>query len=109
MAITDGFDPNALIGAPVHSTDGEKLGSESIYYDNETNRPAWAATRTGLFGGHVSLVPLEHGAWDGSTLTVPFDKAALKNAPHHDPDSAIVRASPASKDGNSPVRRPTTR
>ena len=90
MAISDVFDPNTLIGAPVHSTDGEKLGRiESIYYDNETNRPAWAATRTGLFGGHVSLVPLGHGDWDGSTLTVPFDKAALKNAPHHDPDPAI--------------------
>ena len=90
MAFTDMSDPNTLIGAPVHSTDGEKLGRiESIYYDNETNRPAWAATRTGLFGGHVSLVPLDHGDWDGSTLTVPFDKAALKNAPHHDPDTAI--------------------
>jgi uncharacterized protein (TIGR02271 family) len=90
MAITDVFDPNTMIGAPVHSTDGEKLGRiASIYYDNETNRPAWAATRTGLFGGHVSLVPLDHGNRDGSTLTVPFGKAALKNAPHHDPDSAI--------------------
>jgi uncharacterized protein (TIGR02271 family) len=90
MAISDVFDPNTLIGAPVHSTDGEKLGRiESIYYDNETNRPAWAATRTGLFGGYVSLVPLDQSNWDGSTLTVPFDKAALKNAPHHDPDSAI--------------------
>jgi uncharacterized protein (TIGR02271 family) len=90
MAITDMSDPNTMIGAPVHSTAGEKLGRiESIYYDNETNRPEWAATRTGLFGGHVSLVPLDHGDWDGSTLTVPFDKAALKNAPHHDPDTAI--------------------
>jgi hypothetical protein len=42
------------IGAPVHSTDGEKLGRiESIYYDNETNLPEWAATRTGLFRGHL--------------------------------------------------------
>jgi uncharacterized protein (TIGR02271 family) len=90
MAFTDMPGPNSMIGAPVHSTDGEKLGRiESIYYDNETNRPAWAATRTGLFGGHVSLVPLDCVDWDGSTLTVPFDKAALKSAPHHDPDSAI--------------------
>jgi uncharacterized protein (TIGR02271 family) len=91
MAITDMSDPNTMIGAPMHSTNGVKLGRiASIYYDNETNRPAWTATRTGLFGGHVSLVPLDHGDWHGSALTVPFDKAALKNAPHHDPDSAIT-------------------
>jgi uncharacterized protein (TIGR02271 family) len=90
MAITNLADPNTMIGAPMHSTDGVKLGIiASIYYDNETNRPAWTATRTGLFGGHVSLVPLDRGDWDGSTLTDPFDKAALKNAPHHDPGTAI--------------------
>ncbi|MCU1662214.1 MAG: Stearoyl-CoA 9-desaturase [Pseudonocardia sp.] len=71
MAITDMSDPNTMIGAPVHSTDGQKLGRiESIYYDNGTNRPAWAATRTGLFGGHVSLVSLaptcaRHGVQPG--------------------------------------------
>ena len=33
MAITDTSDPNTMIGAPVHSTDGQKLGRiESIYY-----------------------------------------------------------------------------
>jgi uncharacterized protein (TIGR02271 family) len=90
MTITDMSDPNTMIGAPVHSTAGEKLGRiDSIYYDNETNRPAWAAVKSGLFGAHVSLVPLNQGNWDGGTLTVPFDKAALKNAPHHDPDAAI--------------------
>jgi uncharacterized protein (TIGR02271 family) len=86
-------DPNTVIGAPVRSTDGERLGRiESIYLDNETNRPAWAAVRTGLFGGHVSLVPLGQSTWDGSDLTVPFDKAALMDAPHHDPDTAISSA-----------------
>jgi hypothetical protein len=75
MAITDMSDPNTMIGAPMHSTNGVKLGRiASIYYDNETNRPAWTATRTGLFGGHVSLVRLDHGDWDGSALTVPFER-----------------------------------
>ena len=83
-------NPNTMIGAPVHSTDGERLGKiESIYFDNETNRPEWVAVRTGLFGGHVSLVPLGQGNWDGGVLTFPFDKGALKTAPHHDPDTAI--------------------
>jgi len=37
----------------------------------------------------VSLVPLAQADWDGNALTVPFDKDAIKNAPHHDPDTAI--------------------
>jgi uncharacterized protein (TIGR02271 family) len=90
MTIADMKDPNTMTGAPVHGSDGGKLGKvDAIYLDNETNRPEWAAVKSGLFGGHVSLVPLQQGDWDGSTLTVPFDKAALQNAPHHDPDVAI--------------------
>ena len=56
---------------------------------NATNAPEWAAVKTGLFGGHITLVPLAQASWDGDTLTVPFDKAALNDAPHHDPDAAI--------------------
>ena len=76
MTATNMSDPNAMIGAPVHSTEGESLGRiESIYFDNETNRPEWVAMRTGLFGAHVSLVPLAESNWDGAALTVQFDKA----------------------------------
>lgn len=90
MTTANMSDPNTMIGAPVHSTDGERLGKiHSIYFDNETNRPAWAAVKAGVFGGQVSLVPLGQGSWDGNALTVPFDKAALNDAPHHDPDTAI--------------------
>jgi uncharacterized protein (TIGR02271 family) len=37
----------------------------------------------------VSLVPLAPSTWDGETLSVPFDKAQLKSAPHHDPDNEL--------------------
>ena len=37
-------------------------------------------------------MPLAQASWDGDTLSVPFDKAALKAAPHHDPDAAISAA-----------------
>jgi uncharacterized protein (TIGR02271 family) len=96
MTTANMSDPNTMIGAPVHGTGGESLGKiDSIYFDNETNRPAWAAVKTGIFGGHVSLVPLGECRWDGNSLAVPFDEAALNDAPHHDPDTAI---SPADED-----------
>ena len=76
MTIANISDPNSLTGAPVQGSDGEKLGKvEAIYFDNDTDAPEWAAVKSGLFGGHVSLVPLAQGSWDGDTLTVPFDKA----------------------------------
>jgi hypothetical protein len=79
-----------LTGAPVQGGDGEKLGKvDTVYFDNDTDAPAWAAVTTDRFGGYVLLVPLAQADWDGATLSVPFDMQALKAAPHHDPDAAI--------------------
>jgi uncharacterized protein (TIGR02271 family) len=90
MTIADMTDPGTMNGATVHGNDGAKLGKvDAIYYDNDTDRPEWVAVTSGLFGSHVSLVPLRSGDWDGSKLTVPFDKDALRSAPHHDPDVAL--------------------
>jgi uncharacterized protein (TIGR02271 family) len=96
MTIANISDPSTLHGATVHGSDGAKLGKvDAIYFDNDTNRPEWAAVKSGLFGSHVSLVPLQQGSWNGSTLTVPFDKDAIQAAPHHDPDSEL---SPSDED-----------
>jgi uncharacterized protein (TIGR02271 family) len=93
MANSDMPDPNTMIGASVLSTEGEKLGRiDSIYFDNETDQPEWAAVRSGMFGNHVSLLPLAQGDWGGNALTVPFDRAALRDAPHHDPGTEISSA-----------------
>jgi len=90
MTITNMSNPSTMTGAPVRGSDGDKLGRiDAIYLDNATNAPEWAAVKTGLFGGHITLVPLAQASWDGDTLTVPFDKAALNAAPHHDPNAAI--------------------
>jgi len=90
MTINNLSDPSSITGAPVRGSDGDKLGKvDAIYFDNETDAPEWVAVKSGLFGSHVSLVPLSAAHWDGDALTVPFDKAALSSAPHHDPDAAI--------------------
>jgi len=96
MTITNISDPNSLTGAPVHGSDGAKLGKvEGVYLDNDSNQPEWVSVKSGLFGSHVSIVPLSQGSWDGNALTVPFDKDAIQAAPHHDPDVAL---SPADED-----------
>ena len=83
-------DPNQLRGASVVGAGGDKLGKiDEVYLDNETSKPEWAAVKTGLFGGNISLVPMAAGEWNGSELTVPFSKDKIKDAPHHDPGREI--------------------
>lgn len=78
-------DPSQLQGAAVTGSGGDKLGKvDAIYYDNETDQPEWVAVKSGLFGTHVSLVPLAKAEFDGEELHVPYDKQQIKDAPHHD-------------------------
>lgn len=84
MAIT--IDPARLEGMPVRGGDGNRLGTvEAVYVDNDTNRPEWVAVRSGLFGSYVSVVPLRTAELDGDELRVPYDRNALRSAPHDDP------------------------
>jgi uncharacterized protein (TIGR02271 family) len=83
-------DPRELTGANVTGQNGEKLGKvETVYLDNETQRPEWASVKTGLFGNHVSLVPLATADYQGGELQVPYSKDDVQHAPHHDPGQAL--------------------
>ncbi len=86
MAAQNLSDPAQLNGVTVHDSDGGKLGKvTNVYLDDQTSKPEWAAVQTGMFGGHVSLVPLANAEFNGEALKVPYDKDQVKNAPHQDP------------------------
>jgi len=83
-------DPAQLSGLTVTGPDGQKLGKvDGVFLDNVTHRPEWAAVKSGLFGSHVSLLPLAAADLAGDELRVPFGKDALESAPHHDPDREL--------------------
>ena len=83
-------DPREMSGADVTGRNGEKLGKiDTVYLDNETQRPEWAAVKTGLFGSHVSLVPLATAEYENDRLQVPYTKDEVQNAPHHDPGQEL--------------------
>jgi uncharacterized protein (TIGR02271 family) len=89
MAV-DISDPREMSGADVTGRNGEKLGKiDTVYLDNQTQRPEWAAVKTGLFGSHVSLVPLATAQYDDGHLQVPYTKDEVQNAPHHDPGQEL--------------------
>jgi len=84
------IDPDTVTGVEVTGADGAKLGKvDTLYLDNQSGQPEWAAVKSGMFGNHVSLVPLSQAQFDGTALTVPFDKEQLKTAPHLDPDTEL--------------------
>src|SRR4051794_15427039 len=77
-------------GPQARSNDGDKLGKiEDIYLDQETGKPEWMTVKTGMFGGRVSFVPLAEASLDGDVVTVPYDKAKVKDAPHAEADGEL--------------------
>jgi uncharacterized protein (TIGR02271 family) len=69
---------------------GNKLGTvEDIYLDQETGEPEWVALKTGMFGSKLSFAPLAQARQDGDTITLPYEKDQIKNAPRVEPDGAL--------------------
>jgi len=83
-------DPKELTGANVTGENNTKLGKvDAVYLDNETQRPEWVAVTTGMFGSHVSLVPLAEADYRDGVLHLPYSKDQVQNAPHQDPDQQL--------------------
>jgi uncharacterized protein (TIGR02271 family) len=81
------MNPDELQGLQVIDSEGSKVGKvDTIFLDVETNKPEWAAVKTGMFAGKTTLVPLVNASTSGDELSVPYTKDAIKDAPHHDPD-----------------------
>jgi uncharacterized protein (TIGR02271 family) len=77
-------------GEDLYDSHGEKIGTiEEIYLDNESDEPEWALVKTGLFGTKSSFVPLRNASRDGDTLSVPFEKEQVKDAPAIDTDAEL--------------------
>jgi hypothetical protein len=76
-------------GRTVVDRDGEKIGKLDELYLDESERPAWGAITTGLFGRRQSFVPLGAIESDGDNLRVPFEKDRVKDAPNVEPDAQL--------------------
>ncbi len=79
-------------GRTVRDRDGEKLGSlGDLYLDRETDKPAYAGIRTGLFGRNESIVPLAGvRESENEDLVVPYEKSLVDAAPNLEPDAALT-------------------
>ena len=74
----------------LYDRDGDKIGTiDEIYLDKETNEPEWALVNTGLFGTKQHLRAAARGDRRDGDLSVPFDKAQVKDAPSIDADGEL--------------------
>ena len=82
MISTDEVQSLVQGGGNVVSADGTTVGSiGQIYLDDQTSKPEWVTTKTGLLGGGESFVPLSDATVSGTDVVVPFGKDKVKDAP----------------------------
>jgi uncharacterized protein (TIGR02271 family) len=80
-------DLERLRGSPVHSKDGERIGSvEKVFVDRETGQPEWIGIGTGFLGTKRVLVPVKGCTRTADGLQVPYDKDHVKASPDIDQD-----------------------
>jgi PRC-barrel domain len=79
-------------GRTVVDPDGDKVGTlEEFYLDRQSGDPTWAAIRTGLFGTHTSLAPLDGAALAGNDVQLGYSKSAVKDAPRPEVEGELTR------------------
>ncbi|MBE2318147.1 PRC-barrel domain-containing protein [Solirubrobacter sp. CPCC 204708] len=78
-------------GQEVVDPNGEKLGKlDEVYYDGETDEPAFLAVKTGLVSKSVTLVPLVRATVGRDYVRVDRRKAVFKKAPSFDTDKELT-------------------
>lgn len=72
-----------LQDAVVVDRTGDKVGKVGqVYLDNDSGQPSWVTVNTGLFGTKESFIPLTEASHADGTLTVPYEKSFIKDAPN---------------------------
>jgi hypothetical protein len=78
-------------GQDVLDSQGEKLGKlDEIFYDTETDTPAFAAVKSGTFSKQLTLVALAGATAGQKHLRVSVGKGQFKDAPSFDPDAELT-------------------
>src|SRR4051794_25863892 len=81
-------EARGLVGATAYDESGSKLGKVGqVFLDDQSGRPEFITVNTGLFGTSESFVPVADARVEGDSVTVPFSKDKVKDAPNVDVDA----------------------
>lgn len=79
-------------GQDVVDPDGEKIGKlEDVLFEVGSREPIFGCVKTGLFGRHLSLVPLEGATLSRDHLRVLHSKDRVKDGPRMEGEGALAR------------------
>ena len=82
--------PFLMQSGHVVGSDGVKIGRVGqVYVDDASGQLSWVTVKTGLFGTRESFVPMDNASIADDTITVPYDKAMIKDAPHAEPGEPL--------------------
>ena len=83
-------DVQTMRGQDLYDNDGGKIGEiADIYLDRQTGEPEWLAVKTGLFGSNLSFAPIREARSADGRVTVPYEKAKVKDAPNVEADGEL--------------------
>ncbi|HEV3002325.1 MAG TPA: PRC and DUF2382 domain-containing protein [Solirubrobacteraceae bacterium] len=83
-------DVQAWKGQTLYGPDEDKIGDiADVYLDRQSGEPEWLAVTTGLFGSNMSFVPIREARPSDKGVTVPYDKAKVKDAPNAEADGEL--------------------
>jgi len=77
-------------GRTLQDPNGDKIGTiDSLYLDQQTDKPEWALVNTGLFGTKSTFVPLAGATPRGEEVLVKVEAQQVKDAPKMEPDEQL--------------------
>lgn len=89
--VHDAHDIDALANATVFDSEGKKVGTVGdVYFDDQTQQPAFVSVNTGLFGMKETFVPYDAADRAADGISVPFTKDFIKDAPNVDADGHLT-------------------
>jgi uncharacterized protein (TIGR02271 family) len=79
-----------LFGDEVCTQDGDKIGTvENVWVDDATDETEFIGVTTGWLFGKTHVIPTADAQIDGTTITVPYSKDQIEQAPSFDADAEI--------------------
>ena len=77
-----------LLGKPVLTTSGEKLGTADHFINSRiTDVPEWIVVESGLLGLKKLIVPVAGIVLDDDGVHIPYTSEQVRNEPESNPDS----------------------
>jgi uncharacterized protein (TIGR02271 family) len=83
---TDTMNAHDWQGRTLTDRNGDKIGTiDSLYVDQQTEKPEWALVITGLFGSKASFVPLAGASARGDDVVADVEVHQVKDSPKMSP------------------------